>query len=91
MVFEMKDWTMGVQFIPALVNGDYSGLADDEVRIFNNWLDYAMESWFDANHQEWVYATDEVLDGTEGEFGRCELTNMRGSTATVRLYFVAKR
>lgn len=91
MIFEMKDWTMGVHFIPALVNGDYSGLADDEVHIFDNWLAYATESWFDANHQEWVYAHEAVLDGTEDEFGRCELTNMRGSVQTVRLHFVAKR
>ena len=91
MIFELKDWTISTHLLPALVNGDYSGLADDEVHILDNWLDYATEGWTDANEQEWVYAHEAVLDGTEDEFGRCEITNMRGSVQIVRLHFVAKR
>lgn len=91
MIFELKDWTMSTHFLPALVNGDYSGLADDEVHIFDNWVAYATEEWTDGNEQVWVYAHEAVLDGTEDEFGRCEITNMRGSVQIVRLHFVPKQ
>ena len=73
------DYTIGSHFAGALINGDYSGLEDDEER--------ALDAWLDA-HQERGGHWDIVGDNTE--FARCEVTDFMGDCVTVRQYYPAR-
>ena len=79
MKFDNMDYTIGSHFAGALINGDYSGLEDDEER--------ALDAWLDA-HQERGGHWDIVGDNTE--FARCEVTDFMGDCVTVRQYYPAR-
>ena len=77
-------------FICPLVYGDTSGLTDREERQFNQWLE---EQYYwvrktaptppDRTH--WAYGHEDV--GELDEFGRCEITDLRGETVRVTLHW----
>lgn len=90
MHFEVKDWVISAHFLPAILDHDCVALSGDELKMLDNWMDYATESWSDGNEQEWVYTHAALLDNTD-EIGQCEITNMCGHTQTLRLHFVMKR
>jgi hypothetical protein len=62
---------IGSHFLPALINGDYSGLEDHEIIAIDRWS----EEYFGA-----------IYD-TEGDeyFGRCEVTGLRGTVSDITI------
>src|SRR6185503_12475563 len=72
MKFEQYEYTIGPHFLSALINGDTSGLSDVEEKELDEWLE-------SLGHSDGHWATTDDHD----EFGRCDVTNLRGSVETV--------
>jgi len=81
MKFDHIEYTIGEHFLPALINGDYSGLEDSEIEQFDDFLRGAGADYPAASSGHWAVEDD-------GEnFTRCEVTNLFSRCAIVRLYF----
>lgn len=79
MNFEVYECTLGVWWASAIINGDYSGLSDDEERQLNDWLNYVHDSYGDGH---W--------DGFEESwFGLDEISGLYGEVSDA-LYLVPK-
>ena len=72
------EYTIGEEFLLPLVNGDYSGLNDEEIKLFNAW--YADTQ---NNAQSGLF---EVID-EESSFAVCEVCDLFSETVTVRQHF----
>jgi hypothetical protein len=73
MKFNQTSYTVGSYFLSAMINGDYSGLNDQETRDLNDWLQ--RNNCYGAGHWSTTDETD--------EYGRCDITGLRGSVETV--------
>jgi hypothetical protein len=75
MKFDTTEYEIGAHFLSALINGDYSGLSDEEARALDQ---------FEANNGpgplggHWA----DIEDSCE-EFGRCDVTGERGQTVRI--------
>jgi hypothetical protein len=59
MIEEYDEVTICTAYLPALFNGDYSGLIDEEVAELNKWLDtLPEEAFFDVSMDESYYGRD---------------------------------
>lgn len=86
MKFESITYRIGEQFLPALVNGDWSGLSDEEAEQFEAWFEAASAEWADFKGNKWVYAHESVSDNRE-EFAKCEVTGLMGNVCDVEFLF----
>lgn len=86
MTFESITYRIGTHFLPALVNGDWSGLSDEEAETFERWFEAASAEWTDSDDNKWVYAHESVSDNQE-EFARCEVTGLMGNVCDVAFLF----
>lgn len=75
MNFEPMDYTLGAHFLSALVNGDETGLSDEESQQLTDFLTGTHEQ-----RGEGHWATTDDAD----EFGRCEITGLRGNVERVQ-------
>ena len=74
MNFQTVSFWIGDQFLPALFNGDHTALSDDEASDIVEFEAHCIED-FGAGH--WSSTSD------RNEFGRCEVTNLRGCVERV--------
>ena len=75
MKFDYYTYHISEHYLPALINGDYSGLTDQEEAELNAWIDsLPVTGHFD------------VIDG-EGGFHLCDICNLHAHTYQIRLYF----
>jgi len=80
------DYEIGTQFVLALEYGYADDLSVDEARALVRWEACLMDGYTDLDGQEYEYMYV-TPTGDEDEFGLCEITNMRGRTATVRAVY----
>lgn len=71
---------IGQHFAPALVNGDPSGLTDEEENLLTRFLCVDVQDAVGTSYEE-------ILDETD-EFGVCEVTGLRGAVVKVRFHAV---
>ena len=76
MQIDHADFVIGSHFLPALINGDYTGLNDAE--------EAALSAWLDANSKP--YSHWDVLDHGNN-FAVCQINNIHSDCATVRMYW----
>jgi hypothetical protein len=74
-------------YLPYLVNGDNSGLDDEEQMLVDSWFDHATDDWRDADDNLWVYAHLDVVRDSREEFAMCDVATVRATTVKVTLYF----
>ena len=74
-------------YLPALINGDHSGLASSDEAQLTAWWDVATDDWRDADDNLWVYAHCDVVDDSHDEFARCEVTGLYADTHEIVLHF----
>ena len=70
-------YIVGAHFLSALVNGDYSGLSEEETTL--------LDTWYRDNNMErsvWDFTPFEEVD-----FGRCEITGLMGDTVEIHQHF----
>ena len=84
MMFEMYSFTVAKHFIPAIINGDDTGLDDNdsvqlEVFMGVTLASCAMQGMTSTNHH-W---SDDGDDNTN--CARCEITNLMADCATLHL------
>lgn len=78
MHFDHYEYRIASHYIPALINGDETGMTDAEQKEFSDWLEST-----DRRITHW-----DVTD--EGDnFARCEVSGLHADCATVRGYFVS--
>jgi hypothetical protein len=76
MKFDYYTFNMGSHFLSAIINGDYSGLSDQEETALNRFMDNlpVKNGHFD-------------LVESEGNFSECEVGGLFDDCVEVRLYF----
>lgn len=79
--FEAHEYEIGEHLLPALINGDFTGLSDADAREFDVWETNARTAAGGIGH--WT-----TIDGRADAFGRCDVTGLRG--ATERVAYMAK-
>lgn len=89
MQFEINKHVIADHFLPALINGDYSGLNDGEEALLTSWTDWACDDWEDSDGNTWVFA--HFGDYEPNDFDEDEVTCMLSMTATIDLIFTLKR
>ncbi len=76
MKFDHYEYRISWAYLSALVNGDYTGLSDEDEAAFTEWLENT-----DRRITHW-----DVTDHGEN-FTRCEVTGLMADCSTVRGYF----
>jgi hypothetical protein len=76
MNFDYYTFNIGSHFLSAIINGDYSGLSDQEETALNRFMDNlpVKNGHFD-------------LVEDEGNFSQCEVSGLYDDCVEVRLYF----
>ena len=87
MIFESTKHTIAQHYLPALVNGDFTGMDEDDIALFKSWLEWATQPWKDTGDNLWVFAHEAVVDDSENEFAHCEVSDLHAATADVLLHF----
>jgi hypothetical protein len=87
MIFECTKHRIGQQYLPALINNDYTGLDDYEELQLAEWLEKVCTSWTDADGHSWAFGHIAMIDNTEDDFALCEVASMRGATIDVLMNF----
>jgi hypothetical protein len=72
MKFTQYEYTVSSHFLSALINGDVTGLSDEEECELDEWLE-------SLEHGEGHWSTTEEHD----EFGLCEVTGLRSQVERV--------
>ena len=72
------EYTIGEEFLLPLVNGDYSGLNDDEIKLY--------EQWYADTQNNAKSGLFEAI-GEESNFDTCEVCGLFSETVTVRQHF----
>lgn len=85
--FAVQTYSVGAWALSYLVNGDASGLEDGEQEQVDEWLQSNTQTWHDADDNKWVYSHESVKTGSHDEFGRDEITGLRGPVYEVELLF----
>lgn len=85
--FEVHTYTVGAWALPYLVNGDASGLEDEEREQIDEWTVQATETWRDADDNKWVFSHESVNTDEHDEFGVDAITGLRGPVYVVELLF----
>jgi len=73
MKFDEYEYEIGAHFLSALINGDTTGLEDNEERDLDAWVTDAAPG---------VGHWSDVAD-SDNEFGTCDVTGLRGATVKV--------
>jgi len=87
VVFTEIVYTIGGWALSYLVNGDASGLEDEDQTQIDNWLDTATASFTDADGQRWEFSHEDVDADSRNEFGYDEITGLRCDVYTVTMFF----
>ena len=67
--------TINSSYLSALINGDYEGLEQTEGDLIDTWLNN-----FDGS------ITIIVIEGSEQEFCKCEISGLMGNTIDVEIW-----
>ena len=81
MQWDSFDYKVGQHFLPAIINGDYTGLSDDEAEELDRFLD-ADELKGKVGH--WAETNS---DDHEGEFGRCDVSGLKAQVHGLSFVF----
>lgn len=79
MKFDHIEARICTHYLPALINGDLSGLTDEEAADLEAFEKYVRD---DRPVGYWDCDSDD-----EGDFGRDEVTGLMGTVCTVRYHF----
>ena len=80
------DYTVAEHYLPYLINGDSSGLEEDELSSIDGWMINTIEAAYDVpeGYEFAHFSYDENLD----EFGVDEVSGLRGRVTTIQALFV---
>ena len=87
ITFDTTKHTIGTHFLAALVNGDYTGLTEEELGEFTAWLHDATADYHDTGDHLWVFAHESVPEPDVTDFTKCEVTGLYSTTVEVHLLF----
>jgi hypothetical protein len=74
------EYSVGEHFIAALINGDMTGLNDDEIKTLERFERTETEN---LTNYHWSTGVNPIEHSSE--FGRCEITGMLGNVAELHL------
>jgi hypothetical protein len=77
-----KTYEIGSHFLPALVNGDYSGLYTAEKGVLDDWIKDEIDSIGNIKNFNWS-ADDDYRE----KFGTCEIVGLKGLVKEVTLNY----
>lgn len=84
-MFQIEQYAVLDFFIPALINGDYSGMSEDEVFEIESWLECVTDSFKDDDGQKWIF--DHIGDCESAGFEICKVTGGIGDCHMIDLVF----
>lgn len=80
MKFDYYTFNMGGHFLSAIINGDYSGLSDQDETNLNRFMDNLPDQFqLKGGHFD-------LMEG-EAHFSECEVSGLFDECIEVRLYF----
>jgi hypothetical protein len=80
------DYVLGSQFASAIVNGDYSGLSDDEAEQLDQFIADLPSHY---HHKTKQFKNLDMVDySQEPNFARCEVTGLQGDCVDFRLTYI---
>lgn len=77
------DYRIAGHWLSALINGETSGLNDDEEKQFSEWEKKAKQN---ARDQGFTVGHWCDVDGSGEEWGRCDITGLFAMRCTVQLH-----
>lgn len=80
MLDDYFDYNISEHFLPAIINGDYSGLSDDEENQLNRFLSTANT----VDNPRWDIDQPENQDA---HFAACDVTGLFSNCYNVKLHF----
>lgn len=86
-VYETLDYAIGSFALSYLINGDATGLDEEEHTMVDEWFSHATDTWYDTDDNKWVFGHLALIDDSHDEFAYDELTGYYGDVHTVRLHF----
>lgn len=87
LVFEQRVYKVGTYFLSYLINGDASGLEDDDQTMVDEWFTHAKDDWRDADDNLWVYSHMDVDTDNGDEFAYDEISMYYGTVVPLTIYF----
>ena len=75
MKFDQYDYRIAAHYLPALINGDYTGMTDAEKQEFTDWLEST-----DRRITHWE-------DGEDVGFSRCAVSGLMADCVVVSGFF----
>ena len=88
LIFSRLTYSVGEFALSYLVNGDPSGLSDEDQCLIDEWFSHATDDFFDADDNRWTYSHLAVKDDSRNEFAFDDVTSLYGSIYMVELFFV---
>jgi hypothetical protein len=85
--FDSITFTISQHFLPALINGDWTGMDDEDEALFTSWFQHATADWTDSEGTVWTYAHEDVVPDSENEFGPCDATCLYSAVVDVVIFF----
>jgi len=82
--WDWYDYTIAGHYLPALINGDESGLEERECKMLQTFIDNLPEQ---AKAGHWAYDSDENGE----DFTTCEVCGLYAGCFNVRLMFKKKQ
>lgn len=82
-MFSKKDYSLGAEFLPYLINNDPSGLSDNEIEAFDNWLSAELKELGNPKNHHFTYST-------ESHFARCDISSLYDECLEVTLLYTRK-
>jgi hypothetical protein len=87
MITDTITFTIGQHFLSALINGDWTGLDEGDAAQFESWFETASDDYTGSDGNVWAFAHAAYVDGSDNEFGLCEVTGLRGAVSDVQFVF----
>ena len=79
-VWDYYSFTISDYWLSALINGEYSGLDDDEVEVFSEWEQSSLKLVAGTATSHWDF-------DDEPYFGKDDITGLMSNVVEVRLLF----
>lgn len=87
MQFDHYEYKIADHYLSALINGDESGLEDDDAEQLNNWIETAENDAKQSGVLHWHWAD---MEDTGEDYGRCAVSGLFAMCCTVRLMFTCE-
>lgn len=82
LIWDSYDYKVAEHYVPAFINGDDSGLDDQDVQ---NLLEFEKNAWQAANAAGFTIGHWSAEGDDEGDYGKCDVSGLFADRAELKL------